>query len=284
MRQLGYFLVCFVLITSCVKNNPLPTYLELNKWNLIKNTDPEANPSGELTHDFSDAWVYVDNKLIGIFELPCKVPVLQQGKDLEVLIYPAIRNNGVSDQKQQYPFCDPFKTTQDFNPGETVQLNLTTKYSTSARFWFEDFEDPSLKLINDQNGQALMARENNPEHQLNGGFYGHVELNAKDTAWRAYSNEKFVLPKGREIYLEVNYKTDLNFLSGIVAYTNTASGIPYIYLNNNGIPVWKKIYIQLKQPVSEQINASVFDLFFQAQQLSGSTTKNIYLDNIKLVY
>jgi hypothetical protein len=60
-----YLLFLGLLLSACVKNNPDPAWLEVSEWTL------EANPAlngeeGQLTHKITDAWVYVDEQLIGV--------------------------------------------------------------------------------------------------------------------------------------------------------------------------------------------------------------------------
>ena len=66
--------VIFLLI-SCVKNNPDPCWIEITEWQLETNPNSIVN-IGELRHDISNVQVFVNNELLGIFEVPCKIPIL----------------------------------------------------------------------------------------------------------------------------------------------------------------------------------------------------------------
>ena len=61
----------------------------------------------------TDAWVYVDDGLIGAFELPATIPVLAEGKH-KLEIRPGIKLNGISSTRAPYPFYQPI-TYNDFN-------------------------------------------------------------------------------------------------------------------------------------------------------------------------
>ena len=94
-----YILFIGLLLSACVKNNPDPAWLEVTEWTL------EANPAlngeeGQLTHKITDAWVYVDEQLIGIFEVPFKIPILKEGL-ASIRLYPTIRVNGVAATKMR---------------------------------------------------------------------------------------------------------------------------------------------------------------------------------------
>ena len=44
-----------------MKNNADPVFITINPWTLEAN-DELNNADGELTHSFTDAWVYIDNR------------------------------------------------------------------------------------------------------------------------------------------------------------------------------------------------------------------------------
>ena len=64
MKRLVFFLSFSFILSSCIKNNPDPFWLEVNEWTLEANSDLQL-AEGELTHNFTEAWVYVDDKIIG---------------------------------------------------------------------------------------------------------------------------------------------------------------------------------------------------------------------------
>ena len=108
-KNMRYILLLFpvlLILSSCVKNNPQPVWLEINERTLQSNPNA-TDEQGEMTHNFSDVWVYVDNKVIGVFELPCKIPVLVSGA-AKVQLYPTVRNNGIASTKKLYPFVEAF--------------------------------------------------------------------------------------------------------------------------------------------------------------------------------
>jgi hypothetical protein len=106
MRLFIYFISLFFILSACVKKNPDPAWLQVNEWSI------SANPSlslqeGELTENISDAWVYVDDELIGVFQVPFKIPILKEG-NVTFKIFPAIKNNGISATKKIYPFLKEY--------------------------------------------------------------------------------------------------------------------------------------------------------------------------------
>ena len=102
MRTIFSLLLVGFLFSSCLKNNPDPSWLEVNAWTLEANSSASMY-QGELTHNFTDAWVYIDDKIIGVFEVPFKIPLLLKG-NVNIKIYPAIKNNGISATKKLFTF------------------------------------------------------------------------------------------------------------------------------------------------------------------------------------
>ncbi len=285
MRYLYIFVLLSFGLSSCVKNNPAPIWLDISKWTLNSNPNSSVNP-GQLTQNFTDVWVYIDGNIIGVFELPCKIPILVSGS-CKVVLYPAIRNNGISATKKIYPFVEPFQNTMDLVPGETYAINPTTRYFSETKFWVEDFENSTIKITPDPISNATLNVENNSAIGP-WGYYGHIALTSSDSLWVGLSTDVMYLPKsGAEVYLEVNYKNTNSILTGILSYPNggSASDNPNISMNAQGSePVWKKIYIDLKDIVSNTPTSIYYKPYFRALLDSGLSSGDVYIDNIKVVH
>ena len=76
MQKIYFFLPLLFLLTACGKNNPDPSWIQVNEWTLVANANSQY-PTGELTHNFTEAWLYVDNEVVGVFEVPFKIPILK---------------------------------------------------------------------------------------------------------------------------------------------------------------------------------------------------------------
>ena len=286
LKRLLVLFSLFLILFSCVKNNPDPSWLEVNEWTLLENSE-SLYEHGVLTHNFTDAWVFVDGEIVGVFEVPFKIPILKSG-NCNIKIYPTIRNNGISSTKKIYPFVDLFEVDAELKQNETLTLDPTTKYSSNSYCWIEDFEDASIKMENDPNSLASISTESNPEILQYGNFYGAIHLTEQDSIWVGYTNGQLILPKkGAEVYLEVDYHNTNSLITGVLAVEpDKTSPNPNIQLNkqNVGTAEWKKIYIELKEIVSYYVNAGYYEISFQALLESGMTTSDIYIDNIKVVY
>lgn len=278
-------LILIVALSSCIKNNPNPSWIEIGAWQL------EANPSaqyplGELTHNFTDAWVYVNDELIGVFELPVKLPILKSG-EVNIKLFPAVKVNGISSTKKIYPFVDRYEATVQLKQDEVTQISPVTTYFDITQAWIEDFEDAAIKLENDPNtSSAKINTENDPAILKWGNFYGRVNLTSTDSMWVGYSTD-MVLPKGKEVFLEIDYYNTNACTTGLLAIS--LAGVkanPNIQLNpqNPNAVRWKKMYIDLKELVSNSYDAAYFKQSFQAILDHGDSEGFVVLDNIKVVH
>ena len=84
MKRFLFFISFSFILSSCIKNNPDPVWLEVHEWTLESNSEL-STLEGELTHNFTEAWVFVDDKIVGVFEL--KTMEFQQQKRFIRLLF-----------------------------------------------------------------------------------------------------------------------------------------------------------------------------------------------------
>ncbi len=285
MRNIFSYTFLLFVLSSCIKNNPNPVWIEIGTWTLNKN--PNATYyQGEMTHNFSDAWIFINGKVIGVFELPVKIPVLVSG-EATVRLYPAIRNNGISATKKIYPFVDFYELKTTLNPSQTIQIQPTTKYHDDVQFWVEEFEDVITKIENDANSAVNLTLGSDPNILKWGNFYGQVNLSSTDSTWIAFTSGEMYLPKGKEVYLEIDYYNTNSLITGLLSISSTSiKNNQNIQLNsqNPDEVKWKKIYIDLKELVSNSSSAEYFKQSFQAMIDQNNSEGFIMLDNIKVVH
>lgn len=288
MKHLFFLAIFSYILSSCIKNNPDPAWLEVNEWTLIENPN-YAYFQGELTHNFTDAWVFVNDKVIGVFEVPFKIPILMDG-NVNIKVYPAIRNNGISATKKIYPFVEAYEINANLVKNEVLTLNPVTQYISSTHFWIEDFEDAGFDIQDDANSTASLHTANDPTILKWGNAYGEVNLNTSDSTWVAYTiNDlgNMNLPKGQDVYLEIDYYNTNALITGVLAISPTSvKNNQNIMLNaqDPSAVKWKKIYIDLKEIISNSAGANQFSQSFQANLDKGDTEGFIILDNVKIVH
>lgn len=287
MRLLFHLIGLFFLFSACVKNNPDPAWLQINEWSISSNPSLSLQ-EGELTENISDAWVYIDDELIGVFQVPFKIPILKEGS-VTFKVFPAIKNNGISATKKIYPFLKEYVISGTLVKNQIYTINPTTQYKDNLDFWIEDFEDASFEITDDPNTSAANIGTSNENLQwFNGNKYGKVVLNANDSSWIAFTSEPYmVLPKGQECYLEIDYKVTNAVTTGLI-YISSASTINNAHIRLNAqkpdVAVWKKIYIDLRELIGSSPSGSVFAQSFIASLDEENAEGIILLDNIKVIH
>jgi hypothetical protein len=251
-------------------------------------TNPSLSGSeGQLSQDFRDVWLYIDDQMIGCFQTPFKIPILKEG-NVNIKIYPAIRNNGIATDKKIYPFMKVYEINSKLVKDETLTVNPVTSYVDNLNFWIEDFEDASIKIQDDPNTSlaSLFVTSDNLT-PFNGFNYGKVVLNEIDSVWVANTTEQLPIPKNKPCFIEVDYYNTNSLVQGFLALNTNGS----IYQDNAGFneqPVstvkWKKMYIELTELIGNSTNGSNFIQTFKAKLDSLQTETFICIDNIKIVY
>ena len=286
MTRLSFFLLLLLGFTACVKNNPDPSWLEVTAWSLQSNIDLSGD-EGELSHNITEAWVLIDDKVIGVFQVPFKIPILKDGM-CNIKIYPAIKNNGISATKKIYPFLEVYEVNQTLTKNQTLTLNPVTKYKSVTQFWIEDFEGVNISLTDDPNTSLANCETSNENLQpFNGNLYGKVSMNSIDSLWVAYTEDDIFIAKGKEAYLEIDYHNTNSLTTGLIYVS--PSGVTNninIRLNaqNPETVVWKKIYIELRELIGSSPNSSNFLQSFSCYLDPGQISTEILIDNIKVVY
>ncbi len=274
------------LLFSCVKNNPDPAWLRVNDWDLVANV-ALSGEEGELTEKITNAKVYVNDELIGIFETPFRIPLLTSGESV-VRLDPVVINNGISATKKVYPFTNYYIETVNLIKNDTVVISPVTSYKSNANFWIEDFEDINISIENDPNTSlSNLVLSNESLNSFNGNYYGKVELTDSDSTWVAYTIDQLVIPKGVDSYLEIDYYNTNDVYQGLISLSPSGQSNNVNIRMNAQTPesvIWKKIYIELRELVTASPNQSTFLQSFQANLDVDDTEGLIYFDNIKVIW
>lgn len=292
-KYLLYFasiLFSLFILNSCYKfegEQTIPAYIRIDSVSLTTIYYEQGSSSESIT----DAWVYVDDGLIGAFELPAMVPVLANGKH-KLEIRPGIKLNGISSTRAPYPFYRPI-TYNDFIfwPDSTLKINNpTTEYYPNLNFaWLEDFESSNITFVENLGSDTVIKRTEpagNPEAFSldNSQYSGVVNLTKEKPVWTALSFNQFQnQAQGALVLLELDFKTDNYVNIGVVVLESGAYiKIPLLVLNHAND--WTKIYVNLGPNLSLHPGAKIYQVYFESGLENGKTEASIYLDNIKLIY
>jgi hypothetical protein len=132
---LALILVVF-LFCQCTEKGSVPGYIRIDQVKV----DGEYNPG------IYDAWVYVNDYLIGVYELPANIPIIATD-EAKISIGAGIKVNGLSGNRARYPFYNFYTTTRDLDEAKTIELSPSVSYYSWTNFLMrENFEKAELQL------------------------------------------------------------------------------------------------------------------------------------------
>lgn len=279
------------LFASCEIINPkvtVPAYITIPSFVFKTDEITQGTNSNKIT----DVWVYVDDQLIGTFELPAKFPVIKDGLH-KVEIRAGIKLNGISSTRIDYPYLESFTSTVLLTPNqETIIIPTFTYYSNTVFKWLENFENIGVSISENGTSVSKFKLLQNSSEVFEGKKCGYVEMDQTNNFFEIGTKEEYDLPKeGATVILELNYKNSEEMLVGI--YANTPSSVTQelalklrATTNASGNLEWNKIYINLTPFVSKHTTATSYKVFF------GGTLRDkpdvskavYYIDNVKLIH
>jgi len=277
-----FILFSIYFLISCKKDSEelIPAYIHIDSISFSNNTGIGLTAS----HSITDAWVYIDNNLVGAFELPVTFPVLYENVH-SVKIRPGIELNGIASTRSYYMIYKEFVKDINLVKDSITNIEVSSSYSSDDVFvWVENFE-VGLPAIEEISGSDTnIVKTSLPGQVFEGSFSGAIYLTDEKNYFKAASVDAFELPKyGNIVFLELNYKTNNKFLIGL--YAQSSSNIVekhVLYINPKD--TWNKIYVNLTSVVSQEIDANDFKILFMATKDEGVDQAEILLDNIQLIY
>ncbi len=276
--------LCF---STCDLVNPeesIPAYIYVPDFQLTTTAGQGTN-SNKIT----DVWLSVNGNFLGVYTLPALIPILAEGEQT-IILEAGIKDNGINATPEIYPFYKPFEIKRNLKPNVVDTIRPVTTYRDNARFSFiEPFEQESHLFQDLRTGNNF----NRIQITREGAFEGNaawIRMDTNNPILELATNIRFedLKAKGGLVYLEVNYKSEVPVIFGLIGYPEgAATGVPLYdpgFLPSNE---WNKIYFNLSSLLIGSIY-SEFQIAFQSvlPNQNGVFTQNsasIWLDNIKLV-
>jgi hypothetical protein len=287
MKLLVLIIIIALAYSSCSKfdkTEQRPAFIKIEKIDLVINNSSEGSNSSKIV----DAWVFVDDELIGIFDLPTTVPITKVGSRT-IKVYPGIKKNGIAVDRERYPFYTFYTYNENLIADSTYAIQPTVNYIENAYIWQEDFEDPSFKLTQYQS-DTTMNRATTPTIELFEGGAGLISLNSNQYQCEMRTNEanfnNFPTNLSTPGFIELDYSSNFPLEIGILAnYVagETYERSPLITLNaTNG--VWNKTYLYIPDASNFYSGAPEFDVYFRVTNPNGISGIKVFVDNIKVVF
>lgn len=293
-------LFCAVTFSSCMKfegEQTVPAYIRIDTIGLTC----DYYTYGANTHNFIDAWVYIDGDPKGCFELPATIPILKQGPH-QLTIYAGIPVNGIKDTRADYTFTAP-AIYDDVNlvPDSVITFApMVTYWPNGANLhvrWIEDFDSGTITMETTSQSDVPFTRVGGPMawHDPEGVYSTYsakVVLNSDTTQFCFANTEEFTdLPTdGSPCMLEMDYKCSDTCTVGIFYRTNqTVKQEALVRLKPTGDsgvePVeWKKIYITLGPYFNDYKDADYFKVYVSSWYDRNDGPQYFYFDNLKIIY
>lgn len=265
------------MFTSCELINPaepVPAYIAIDSIHF-------STTQGSSSNAIVDGWVYIDNNLQGGYELPFTVPIKETGTHT-ISIKPGIKVDGLNSLRSVNTLYTFYDTIVNLEAGKTTKLYPTSTYYSGVTVNIvDDFDGGATQFIKDPDSDTTMFVTS--ANAFEGPFSGGFALDDTHTRFSSVTINHFVLTKGVDNLIEMNYKSNNSFVVGMVRnYFGSTDRIEVLTIlpSNN---IWKKIYISLDDLVNTQ-NADYYNLYFYSQRDAHSNTAEVLLDNIKLVH
>ena len=269
MLKLLFF--CFLVSISlchCSKNEASPpSYIKIKEIELKTNYNAQGSKSAKIT----DAWIYINEQFVGAFELPCDIPVSNEG-EVKITIAGGIKNSGQANIREKYVFYSWYDTTFTLQQEQHVVFP-SIKYLASSNFlYINDFENSSTNLVSANNSDTSIYISNNA---FEGSKCAEITVNSTNKLGKVQSNLNFTAPSsGKRVFLEMNYTCNAPLIVGSIVGSNST---PIITLSSTQMK-WNKIYIDL----TKTLNQGKFEFYFEIQQISGEENTARF-DNIKII-
>ena len=273
------FLIGSLLISSCNKGptGGIPFYLKMDSAVVMPFRIIGANTS---TQGIKDVQVEAGASNLGTYELPCNFPILLKDSVFFV-VTPVVWPDGQSGTPTVYPMLNPDVFTLAATSGNVYTHKPVFTYKEADSVMFnEDFE-----ITSEYNSNMVRTTDS--------AKYGHscgkITVGPYDSSviacQQAYYGRSapYPLTAGNEIWVELDYKSDVPLWSGIIEHFSSGATDTVQLLFLLPQTNWTKEYVKISQVVG-QSGASTYNLFFQALNPSGFAGGSAYLDNIRLIH
>jgi len=274
-------LLAGTLFCACATGPDIPSYVEIGEITFSTSSPSQGSSSSRIT----DAWIFTETDLLGGFEMPTTIPVLAEG---EVLLYigAGVWKNGMQSTRVTYPFYAYDTIYADLNAAQVTRLNPSVKYRNNLQFRInEDFEgNHAFSEDLDVNPDTRIVITTEDVYEGNRSGMIHLTQADDNIFFELGTVEKFTdLPiNGQPVYLEMNYKNDIEFRIGFIHYEGLNITRRY---KVTLVPrqEWNKVYISLEDELSE-MGAGLVQIAISGLLPEDVEEGRIWLDNIKLIH
>lgn len=266
-----------LFFTTCKKYQPAPSAFFIKPVSL--NVAPTSQ-QGSASHKITDLFLYVNGKFQGAYAYGSTMPIVNYGESVRIDIFAGIKNNGISGTTITWTFYDKISFDTLVESGKTIERGLTFKYNPGVNFlWLEDFDGAGISLVRSSPTSLTTSLNIVSSAESFQGKSAMFELPSNIILGQFESSIAYTIPLGNpNVYLELNYKCDLELEVGITDGVNLKNAITL-----NAKSEWNKIYIQLAEAANRLPAPTQQKIYFRALNPNQMNNARVWLDNIKLI-
>jgi hypothetical protein len=276
------FLIIGMSFWSCGLGDdekPIPFFLNLNSPQVL---EPLQNTIG--THKITEAWVFADGQIQGVYPLPSVAPLHLINEKTEIKILAGIKNNGMNDTPIFYPFLKEIPLVLNPKANETYDVPLNFSYTEASKFSVnENFEGNHIFTFNlDNKTEPKMLTTT--EQSRTGTKSGMVVLNSSNRFVEVGTQSSVI--KGfnarGESYVEFDYKGEGEIAVGLAKSRNGFFVVEYILF----IPAktdWNHIYVDFTDKISPN-DFDSYKMVLAFTKTGNSAESKVFIDNYKHVH
>lgn len=280
------------MLASCgmVGEDPVtvPAYICVPYFTFVTDTSsPNAGIyQGVNSEKFLDMWISDAGKLVGEVGMPSLIPIQKTGAT-QLWVEAGISITGQDEQRESYPLMSQHIETRNLQPGIIDTIYPVFKYLPNIDFKFiEDFDRPGsfLKLDPGKLSGDTIIRVNDVNSWKAGNTVGKIQIDPAHQTMQVLSNEYTFPQSGSPVYLEIDYKSNVQLDMGYYylepGATNdpTSNSVVRTYPNDK----WKKLYIKLTDEVATRKVGTTYVVYIAIIN-SDNIPAEVYIDNVKLV-
>jgi hypothetical protein len=287
-------MLMLIVLSACKRSDleaKIPAYLSIPDFDLETNYTTE----GSAHSKFTTAWVFYNNEAIGAFEVPCTIPIIPVEGEASLLIYPGVSMNGIDATRSIYVPCAPYESNVTLTELDTFYANPQTTLNPNTQYYdaatviiVEDFDGSGINLEPTTGSDTSVIIVNDPANTFDfpgedNGNSGLLTVTNDSAKVEIKSSDSYTLPRGKDVYVEMTYKSNNSLVVGVIANETVAVARSTVLLKSTDNE-WNKIYINLIGEIGLSNQGTSFNLLMGTLKDDGVDTAKIYLDNLKLVY
>lgn len=276
-----------MLLTCCSFIDPpekVPSYIQVDSFSFVT-----ADSTGFNTQKITDVWIYVNNQIMGTYQVPTgRIPALADGTS-EITIQAGVFADGIRANRVYYPFYQAYVTRMNLEKGKLSKVKPVFRYGDRLKkpfVYYQDFETSDSGFSKGRYGNAELERPNHDAGTAAASFgarYGKLSTRTDEDIIE-YSNQIFVplRQNGMPVYLEFDYRSTCNLQVGLEGYVGNQAPQPYFDLVLLPAENWTKMYVSLSEETQKYFNNARFRFFLRTVPQPGAGN-SFSIDNIRLI-